>query len=68
MAELAKAAVERIIRKASGLRVSDKAALELAEILEEIALKISQEAALLARHAKRKTVTASDIRLAARKL
>jgi len=64
MAELPLAAVDRIIRKAGGGRVSESASAELAEILEEYGIKIAQQANVLAKHANRKTITDSDIRLA----
>lgn len=64
MSELPIAAVDRIIRKGSGLRVSDAAAAELANILDEKGTEISQKAATFAKHANRKTITAEDIRLA----
>ena len=38
------AAVDRIIRKASGIRVSESAAKELAVHLEEVGMKVAQEA------------------------
>jgi histone H3/H4 len=66
MGELPLAAVDRIIRKASGLRVSNSAVIELARVLEEEGMKISLKAKALAEHAKRKTITADDIRLAIR--
>lgn len=66
MAELPIAAVDRIIRKAGAQRVSESAAEELAEILEEKGVEIGSEAAELAEHAGRKTVRDEDIRLAAR--
>ena len=66
MGELPLAAVDRIIRKSSGLRVSNSAVIELARILEEEGMKISLKAKALAEHAKRKTITADDIRLAIR--
>lgn len=68
MSELPVAAVDRVIRKGGGLRVSEKAAKELAEVLEEHGIKVSQQAASFAKHAKRKTITAEDIRLAAKNL
>ena len=64
MGELPLAAVDRIIRKAGGARVSEGAAAALSEVLEEKGIKIAQQAAELTKHAKRKTVTAEDIRLA----
>jgi histone H3/H4 len=67
MGELPIAAVDRIIRKSSGLRVSDGAAKVLAEHLEEIGMKLAQEAALYSKHANRKTIVDDDIRLALKK-
>ncbi len=66
MAELPIAAVDRIIRKAGGQRVSEEAAEELTEIIEEYGLEIASEAAELADHAGRKTVRDSDIRMASK--
>lgn len=66
MSELPIAAVDRIIRKAGAQRVSESAARELSEMLEEYALELASEAAELADHAGRKTVRDSDIRLAAK--
>jgi histone H3/H4 len=66
MGELPISACDRIIRNATGLRVGRDAAEYLAEILEEIGTEISKEAGALAKHAGRKTVKASDIKLAAK--
>ena len=60
------AAVDRIIRKGAGLRVSEDAAIELAEILEGHGVKLSQTAAEFSKHANRKTITGADIKLAAK--
>ncbi|MBI3588626.1 histone family protein [Candidatus Micrarchaeota archaeon] len=60
------APIERLIRKAGAERVSEDASEALADVLEEVAQDISQKAAHLAQHAGRKTVTAEDIKLAAR--
>jgi DNA-binding protein len=64
MSELPIAALDRLIRKAGAERVSEDAAEELGKILSEVAIDISKQAIELARHAKRKTVTAEDIKLA----
>jgi histone H3/H4 len=66
MADIPVAAADRIIRKATGLRVGNDAAMELAAVLEEIGSEISIEAGKLAKHAGRKTVKAKDIKLATR--
>lgn len=68
MGELPLAAVDRIIRKAGGQRVSEGASAALSEVLEEKGIKIAQQAAELARHAKRKTITGEDIRLAVKRM
>jgi DNA-binding protein len=64
MSELPIAALDRLIRKAGAERVSEEAAEELGKILSEVAIDISKQAIELAKHAKRKTVTAEDVRLA----
>ncbi|MCD6522380.1 MAG: NFYB/HAP3 family transcription factor subunit [Candidatus Diapherotrites archaeon] len=66
MGDLPRAAVERLIRNAGAKRVSASAAEALAEVLEDVAMDIAAEATLLAKHAGRKTVTAKDIKLAAK--
>jgi DNA-binding protein len=67
MGELPLAAVDRIIRKASGIRVSESAAKELAIFLEDEGIKVSQQASIFAKHAGRKTITDADIRLSLKK-
>jgi histone H3/H4 len=61
---LPKAPVEKLIREAGADRVSEDAAIELAEVLEKIGLEISSRAIKFAKHAGRKTVTAADVKLA----
>ncbi len=58
--------MDKIMREAGALRVSDDAKIALAEVLEEEAVRISREAKKLAEHAGRKTVTDKDIQLAAK--
>lgn len=54
------------MREAGASRVSDEAKAFLAQVLEEYALKISEEAKSFAEHAGRKTITEKDIKLAAK--
>jgi histone H3/H4 len=66
--ELSIAPMHRIIKKAKADRVSESAAQALAVALEEIGLKIANEAIEYAMHAGRKTVKAEDIEIATRKV
>jgi histone H3/H4 len=66
--ELAVAPMHRICKKAGAERVSESAAEELAKVLDEVGVKIAKEAIDYAEHAKRKTVQARDIEIAARKV
>jgi histone H3/H4 len=65
---LPKSPFERILKKAGAKRVSSEAMEEFAKIMEEKLLKIASEAALLAKHAGRKTIIDEDIRMARRKI
>lgn len=56
--------MEDLIKKGGADRVSEDAKKELKNYLETEAARIGAEAAKFARHAGRKTVNASDIRLA----
>lgn len=58
------AAMEKIMKGVGAERVSDKAKVALKNVLEEIAEEIATDAIKLAMHAGRKTVKASDIKLA----
>jgi len=62
-----KAAIERIIRKAGVDRISAEAIDELQKTAEELALELARDAAEMAKHAKRKTITKEDIKLIAGK-
>ena len=59
------ATVKKLMKKAGIERASDEAAETLADSLNEIGFKISKKAVDLMYHAKRRTVTKEDIRLAA---
>ena len=61
-----KASVARILVKAGAKRVSSDGAEAFAEVLTNIALKISTKAAQISRHAGRKTVHDGDVKLAAK--
>lgn len=64
MTELSQAAVERIIKKSGGERVSADATETLTELMEEYGAFLAKEAKKMSDHAGRKTVRGSDIRMA----
>ena len=66
--ELAVAPMHRLCKKAGADRVSEAAAKELAEALEEIGVKIAKEALDFAMHAGRKTIKSEDIEIAVKKV
>ncbi len=61
---LSVASMEKLFDKANIKRSSDKAKVALKVLLEDIAVSISKKAVEFARHAGRKTVKRSDIKLA----
>lgn len=60
-----KAPLARILLNAGAKRVSYQATVAFADMLAESAMKIASHAAKIAKHSGRKTVKASDIKLAA---
>ena len=66
MADLPIAPFKRIVKNVGGGRVSEDAAKELRDEIESVSCDIATRAAQLAEHAGRKTVTAEDVRLAAK--
>ncbi|RLF93481.1 histone [Thermococci archaeon] len=65
---MAKASVDKLIRKAGAERVSEDASKALARILEEEAIDVAREAVALAEHAGRKTVKKEDVELAVKRM
>ena len=61
-----KASVARMLFKAGAKRVSSDSVDTFTEILTDIALKISSKASEIAKHAGRKTVHDTDIKLASK--
>ncbi|MGC9145213.1 MAG: histone family protein [Nitrososphaeria archaeon] len=62
--ELSYAQVYRIFKKSGAERISDEAVRELARFFQIYGEKIAKQANELANHAGRKTIKASDVRLA----
>ena len=60
------AAMEKVLKSVGAERVSDKAKAALKNAVEEVAEKIAVQAVKYAQHAGRKTVKASDVKLAAK--
>jgi len=59
---------ERILKKAGAKRVSQDALEEFAMVMEERLYAIAKEAAILAKHAGRKTIIGEDVRIAKRRI
>lgn len=66
--EIPDAPMDRILRDAGAKRVSKSAARQFALALESMAVDISEESIVFARHAGRKTIVSDDIKLAAKKI
>lgn len=61
------APLERLLRKAGAKRVSKSALVEFSHVIADYAHNLSAEAAVLAKHAGRKTIIGGDVRLAKKK-
>ncbi|MCL5099970.1 MAG: NFYB/HAP3 family transcription factor subunit [Candidatus Marsarchaeota archaeon] len=59
-----KSMIRRMLKEAGAERVSDSAVRALQERLNKNAYDIAKKAVMLSKHAKRKTVEESDVRLA----
>lgn len=57
--------VKRILKEAGAQRISAEASEEMRKYLNKLAFRTAEKAVRLSKHAKRKTVELSDIRLAA---
>ncbi len=62
------APLERLLRKAGAKRVSKSALVEFSHVIVDYAHNLSAEAAILAKHAGRKTIIGADVRLAKKKI
>ena len=66
--EIPLAPLERILKRVGARRVSKEALKEFATVLEDFAFELSSRAVKFAKHAKRKTLLDSDVRMAKKKL
>jgi len=64
MPEFLVATMARTIKKVAKIRVSQSAALELSDVLEDYAFRVSSEALKLAEHRGAKTLNKGDIKAA----
>ena len=58
---------ERILKRAGAKRVSQEALEEFSKVMEEKLMEIAKEAAMMAKHAGRKTIIEEDVRMARKK-
>jgi len=66
MAEIPIAPFERIFKKAGAERTSEDALKATREAVEDYAEALAEASVALAKHARRKTVKAEDVKLAAK--
>ncbi len=67
MSGLPRAPIERLLKEATGKRISRKATEQMSATLEEIIADVAKDAAVFCKHAGRKTITDQDIILANKK-
>ena len=60
------AVVRKILKEAGAERISNEAVAELQKYTNKLAFETASKAVKLSKHAKRKTVEASDVKLAMR--
>ena len=66
--KLPKYTFEKILKAADkNIRVSDKATEEFVHVISELSKDLAEDSAELARHAGRKTILSSDVKLAAKR-
>ena len=56
--------IKKILKEAGAARISAGASMELQKCINKYAFNAAQKAVMLSKHAKRKTVDASDVKLA----
>jgi histone H3/H4 len=58
------AAITKMLRDAGASRISKDAKRELRKYVDKVGFEVAQKAVKLSKHAKRKTIVLSDIKLA----
>ncbi len=61
---ISKSTAKKILREAGAIRVSDEALAAFYENINKLAYEIASKSVSLAKHAKRKTLEPSDVKLA----
>ena len=69
MSKLPIAPFERILKESeNNIRVSEKAASEFAEFIEDLAKDVAREISEIAKHSGRNTILERDVKIIAKKL
>ncbi len=61
---ISESTIKKLLKEAGAIRISSGASMEMQKHINRIAFSIAQKAVRLSKHAKRKTVDVSDIKLA----